>query len=135
MSFKDRFRSFMNGRYGIDALGKALVVGYLVLMLLNVFFLSKIIYIISMVMILLFVIRALSKDTAKRYNENLKFLQITSSVRPWFSRLGSRIEQNKTHCFKRCPNCGKTLRLPRKRGKHGTRCPLCGCEFSVKVWF
>lgn len=134
-SFKDKFRMFMQGRYGMDELGKALLVLYIVLCGLNIFFRSRIIHIVIWVVLLVFLLRALSRNTAKRYDENVKFQNLNFDIRGFADKMKSRFSQNQTHCFKRCPNCGKTLRLPRKRGKHGVKCPVCGCKFSVTVWF
>ena len=135
MNLKDWFRTFMQGRYGIDEFGKALLILYLVLWVLNIFLRWRIIYIVGWVVILMFLLRALSHDTARRYDENVKFRNLTFDFGRSVDKVKHRLDQNQTCCFKRCPNCGKTLRLPRKRGKHGVKCPVCGYEFSVKVWF
>ena len=135
MGFREKFRQFMMGRYGMDSLGYFMCITYLVIAFLNLFFVSRLLYFINLVLIAIFVFRFLSGNTTKRYNENLKFQQIKGKVNGLFSKSKSRAEQNKDYCFKRCPNCGKTLRLPRKRGRHGTRCPVCGCSFKVTVWF
>lgn len=126
---------FMQGRNGIDALGKAMAVLYLILTIVNMFLLSTILYILCLVIFALLIFRFLSTNTAKRYNENLKYLQFENRFKNFFEKKKNRANDNKTYCFKRCPNCGKTLRLPRKVGKHNTRCPICGCGFSVRVWF
>ena len=135
MGLREKFRQFMLGRYGMDSLGYFIVITYLVIAFLNLFFVSGFLHFINLILIAIFVFRFLSRNTTKRYDENLKFQQVKSRVVGFLTKSRSRAEQNKAYCFKRCPNCGKTLRLPRKRGRHGTRCPVCGCSFKVTVWF
>ena len=135
MGLREKFRQFMQGRYGIDSLGRALAVVYLVLAVINMFFVSGWLYFLGLAIFAVLVFRVLSRNTTKRYDENLKFQKFSNSFSGFFRKVNSRANQNKIYCFKRCPNCGKTLRLPRKRGKHGTRCPVCGCNFKVRVWF
>lgn len=135
MRFKDRFAMFMQGRNGIDALEIALAVLYLVLTFVNVFFTSTILYTVCLVIFIALVFRFLSTNIDKRYRENLKYLQFQNQLKGLFLRKKNRANENKNYCFKRCPNCGKTLRLPRIKGKHNTKCPVCGCNFSVRVWF
>lgn len=135
MNIKDKFLHFMQGRYGMDSLGTALCILYLLITFLNLFFVSKVLYVLDLIVLIVFLFRILSKNTAKRYSENMKYEKMISGIKRFWNRIRTRAVQNKTCCFKRCPNCGKTLRLPRKRGKHTTRCPLCNCSFSVRVWF
>ena len=135
MSFKNKFLMFMQGRYGIDSLGKAMFVLYLILTIINMVLLSTLIYIIGLLILIICIFRFFSKNISKRYNENLKYLQFANGFKDFMEKKKNRANDNKTYCFKRCPNCGKTLRLPRKAGKHNTKCPVCGCDFSVRVWF
>ena len=126
---------FMQGRNGLDDLGKAMAVLYLVIAVVNLFLKSTILYLFGLFIFAILVFRFLSTNAVKRYNENLKYLQFQNSFKSLFAKRQNRAKENKYYCFKRCPNCGKTLRLPRKAGKHKTKCPVCGCEFSVRVWF
>lgn len=134
MNLRYRFQQFMQGRYGPDSMLIGLAVIYLILMLLNMFIQSKILYLIGLAIFFYGLFRFFSRNITKRSKENLRFQKITSGIKNSFSKITSRLEQNKNYCFKRCPNCGKTLRLPRRRGKHTTCCPVCRCNFSVHVW-
>lgn len=124
----------MQGRNGADRLFYILTIGYVALMFLNVFLHSWIVYTIGIILFALAIFRFFSRNTLKRQKEN------AAATRHYYNAVGkinkakARGEQNKTHCFKRCPNCGKTLRLPRVKGKHSTRCPACGCTFSVRIF-
>ncbi len=134
MKFRDRIARFMYGRYGTDNLFYFLSVVYITLMLVNVFAHSWTLYVLGIAVFVITFYRVLSRNTVKRMNENIKFQKLFSGVKDWFSGRKSRIKQNKSYCFKRCPNCGKVLRLPRVKGKHSTRCPACSADFNVRVW-
>jgi predicted Zn-ribbon and HTH transcriptional regulator len=125
---------FMRGRNGADRLFYILTVGYVVLMFLNVFLHSTVVYLIGLAMFALAIFRFFSKNIVKRSKENEAASRVYYSALGKINKTKNRSKQNKTYCFKRCPNCGKTLRLPRVKGKHGTRCPACGCEFSVRIF-
>ncbi len=134
MRFRDRIARFMYGRYGTDSLFYFLWVVYIALVLANVFVRSWVLYLLSIAVFIITFYRVLSRNTVKRMNENIKFQKLFKGVKGWFSNRTSRIKQNKNYCFKRCPNCGKVLRLPRVKGKHSTRCPVCHADFNVRVW-
>ncbi len=135
MRFRDRMARFMTGRYGTDKLFYVLSIVYIFLMFVNVFINSWFLYILGLVVFVYTFYRIFSRNIQKRYMENLKFLAFFSKISSFFTNRVNRFKQNKTYCFKRCPNCGKVLRLPRVKGKHGTRCPSCSCSFCVHVWF
>ncbi|WP_124098123.1 hypothetical protein [Ruminococcus sp. Marseille-P6503] len=135
MKFRDRIARFMYGRYGTDNLFYFLSVVYITLMLVNVFAHSWTLYVLGIAVFVITFYRVLSRNTVKRMNENVKFNRLFGGIKDWFLNRKSRIKQNKSYCFKRCPNCGKVLRLPRVKGKHSTRCPACSADFNVRVWF
>lgn len=134
MNFRYRFAQFMQGRNGPDSMLFGLTVIYVLIAFINLFIHSAILYFIGLVLFFYGIFRFFSRNITKRSAENLKYLELTEGVRRTFSKCIYRIKQNKVYCFKRCPNCGKTLRLPRKRGRHTTCCPLCKCNFAVHVW-
>ena len=76
--------------------------------------------------------RIFSKNTAKRYTENAKYLSIKYKITGWFRRKKERIQQSKTHRFYRCPQCGITTRIPKGKGKIKITCPKCGNTFIRK---
>lgn len=133
-NFRYKLERFMQGRNGADRLFYILTIAYIVLMFVNLFVHSLVLYLVGIALFAFAVFRFFSRDLSKRQREN------EAATRGYYGAVGridkakKRSEQNKTHCFKRCPNCGKTLRLPRVKGKHNTRCPSCGCEFSVRIY-
>lgn len=130
-----KFERFMQGRNGADRLFYILTICYIVLMFLNVFLHSLIVYFIGVAVFALAMFRFFSRNLVKRRKENEAATRQYYGAKGKFDKAKNRGRQNKTHCFKRCPNCGKTLRLPRLKGKHSTRCPVCGCKFSVRIFF
>lgn len=44
-----------------------------------------------------------------------------------------KIKDDKEHVIAICPLCGKKIRLPNKKGKHGVCCPICKTDFRVKI--
>lgn len=132
---------FMSGRYGLDALGKFIAVVWIILAAVNVFAGSKIIYIIYLLMCIWFFFRLLSRNHPARQAENQKFLQffgkaqtnmydVKSTVKTKKDRAG-----DKEHKYVKCARCGANLRVARKKGKHTVKCPKCGNEFGVHIWF
>lgn len=124
---------FMNGRYGNDDLGKATFWLYIILLFLNLFIRSRIIYITETVIVFIYIFRILSKNIPKRQSENYKYLKIKDTVRKKFLFIKNRFKYRKTHVYKKCPNCKAVLRLPKKKGSHICTCPKCHNDFSIKI--
>ena len=76
--------------------------------------------------------RILSRNTRKRYSENLKYLSYQNRVTTWFGKQQVRFKQRKDYHYYRCPQCGQQLRVPRGRGKISITCPKCGHQFIKK---
>ncbi|MBQ1537353.1 MAG: hypothetical protein IIZ73_03395 [Ruminococcus sp.] len=134
MTFKDRLIRMMEGRYGADELFYLLTGLYLLLTIVNIFVHSWVLHIIGLVIFAMAVIRSLSKNIPARSRENALLLRACEKLgikRKLNAQRPSRDTVN--FAYKKCPGCGKTLRLPRKKGRHNTKCPACGEEFSVKI--
>lgn len=133
MRFFYRLLSFMHGRYGIDETFYVLFGVSASLAITNLFLklwqLQIIVYIISAVAIL----RFFSKNKAARAKENRLFAGAFSKIISIHYTYKTR-KADKTHIYKKCPNCKAVLRLPRRKGKHNTVCPKCHFEFSVRVF-
>lgn len=154
--FRNRLNRFLEGRYGLrgisDSVQIVICCVYLLLVVVNWFARSRIISALLLVLLGLTLFRVLSKNIPRRENED-------RVVREWLFRLrdafqnGSRQAEirkgeraakkekralekerrkDKEHIYRECPECGATLRLPRKKGKHSVLCPRCGSKFGVK---
>jgi len=134
-NFRDRLAQFMYGRYGIDQLYYAFIVISLILIVVNSFFHSSIMGILIWAILILMTYRSFSRNIYKRRRENDKFLIFWNPIKGEVSLTIRRIREIKTHRFRKCPNCKKVLRLPRKKGKHTAKCPCCHNEFEVRIFF
>ena len=127
----------MYGRNGIDSLGVALLVTAAILSVVDIFFRFNpyayyIISLVRSVLVLLFILRALSKNLYKRQRENQVFIRIWGKAKGFFKLQKNRVRDRKTHIYRSCPHCKAQLRLPRRKGKHTVRCPKCNYRFDIK---
>lgn len=130
----DKFRQFMYGRYGNDALNMCLiVVGAVITMFLSIFlYRVPLVRYIGMIFYIVAIVRALSKNHQARMKENQKFLQLTEPVKRFvMKKVGQH--QDKDHKYYNCPQCHRTLRVPKGRGKIKISCPHCSKEFLRKT--
>lgn len=127
---KDKIRRFMMGRYGMDAFGKFLMVVVLILWILDMFLGSKILYSWALLLMIYVYYRMFSRNTAKRYQENLKYLQIKNKIISKFKGQQSQMKQRKTHHIYHCPNCKQKIRIPKGKGRICITCPKCKTEFT-----
>ena len=135
MNFRSRMAAFLQGRYGIDQLYYGLLGLYLFLILLRVFIHTPILTWIGLVVLLLAVLRTMSKRIAARRRENELFLKVWRPVKNWFVLCRNRIRDRKTYRYRRCRHCRAILRLPVKKGKHTARCPKCDRTTEVRILF
>lgn len=127
---KEKLQRFMIGRYGVDAFSKFLLVVVLIFWALDLFIDSKILYYWSLLLIIYAYFRMFSKNCAKRYQENVKYLEIKSKVLARFKSEKSHMEQRKTHHIYKCPTCKQKIRIPRGKGRICITCPKCKTEFT-----
>ena len=133
MGFKERLYHFMAGRYGGDALNTAVTVLCFVLLITNVFVRSMLISVIVLILMICVMYRSMSRKIYDRQRENRLFLDKTAGIRGFFSLNYKRVRDRKTHIYRKCPSCGKILRLPRKKGVHTVCCPCCSKDFECRV--
>ncbi len=131
----DKFRQFMYGRYGInDALNIFLIIiGAVITLILSLFFYrTPFTRLIGLIPYGIAIFRILSKNYEARARENRKFLEISA---PWRSFITKKINQfrDKEHKYYACPQCHRTLRVPKGRGKIKISCPHCSKEFFRKT--
>ena len=136
---KPRFR-FMEGRYGADALGRFLSVSGCVIMLLAVIFrsvwngiLSNLFVSLALLCLILCYGRVLSRNTSARQKENDRYLQKEHAVYDWFALKRDCFVQRRDYAFFRCPGCGRTVRVPKGKGRIRITCRHCGFSFEKKT--
>ena len=134
-NFKEKLARFMYGRYGTDQLYNAMNVICFILIIFNLFIRSPIVSILLFTVLILMILRTLSKNVYKRRSENEKFLKLWRPVKAKGTFTIRRFKEIKTHRFRRCPHCKKVLRLPRRTGKHTVNCPCCHKDFELHILF
>ena len=127
---KEKLRNFMIGRYGIDSFSKILMGIALVLCILDIFVNSIFINSWFIVIIVYVYYRMFSRNYNKRYQENLKFLQIKNKVMSKFKSQMWLMQQRKTHHIYKCPTCNQKIRIPKGKGRICITCPKCKTEFT-----
>ena len=119
----------MAGRYGgNDALNKALLWGYLAIILIGALTGLDFLWYVGLLAFGWNIFRMFSRNIAARQKENAAFLKMKNQVVFAFRRLFDR-----KHAYRTCPHCKAQLRLPRKKGVHTVGCPKCHRDFKVKI--
>lgn len=117
----DGLRSFMVGRNGIDQLAWFLCIFGLVLNILGNLTHLGLFSLLAYIPLILCFIRIFSRDTSRRYEENLRFTQF------W-----ARLKGRKNYHYFSCPSCKTKVRVPKGKGKIKITCPSCRETFVKK---
>lgn len=121
--WKEKFRQFMIGRYGVDDFSKFLLGAVIVCIVLSIFIHSMVWEFLVLLLLVYSYYRMFSKNITARYKENQKYqLMVT------------HLKQLRTHHFYRCPGCRQKIRVPRSGGKRvEITCPKCKTKFIKKI--
>ena len=120
----------MLGRYGVDAFGKFLLGAVVVLWVVNLFANNRFLYSWALLLMVYAYFRMFSKNTTKRYQENVKYLQLKNKLVSRVKSEKSQLKERKTHHIYRCPTCRQKIRIPRGKGRICITCPKCKTEFT-----
>lgn len=131
-SFRQRMSRFMVGRYGNDELGRITMYSSLALLILSMFVRWRILYILAVLLLVVCYFRMFSKNTAKRYQENQKYMNLRYKLTGKFTSWKQNIKTRKTHHIYKCPSCAQKVRVPKGKGKISIRCPKCSTQFVKK---
>lgn len=152
---RERFAQFMQGRYGVDRFGQFLSRLTCILILVNIFLPSAILWWICLALIAYMFFRMVSRNTPARYKENERFEQAAAGIRKFFTtgKGGGFVyrvkngfssfwysmthwkeerERNKGYHIYKCPRCHQKIRIPKGKGHIMVTCPKCGFEFHKK---
>lgn len=128
-SFFDRLRfkmaAFMQGRYGMDALSKAMLIWAIVCGFLSNLPYLRFLYIAFTVLIVLIYVRCLSKNTSARRRELYKYYDIKNTIKDKYKLKKKIWNERKTHRYFKCPKCKALLRVPKGKGKIEVTCRVC----------
>lgn len=136
MSFFTRLQMAMNrwmqGRNGPDELGLSCLIGAIVFSVLSMFgvpltaLLSTVCYVYA-------IFRMMSRNIAKRHDENRRYREITGKWQTEIRQFMLRMKGMKTYKYFRCPHCKTRLRLKRGCGPKHITCPKCHQEFDERA--
>ncbi|MEG1774366.1 MAG: hypothetical protein RR320_05890 [Oscillospiraceae bacterium] len=132
MRVQNGLQQMMVGRYGVDALNWTLFWAYLIL---SIFFMrsrSLAVELLTLLLIVLYMYRMLSRNIERRAAENRFFLAKSEPIRRWFRQMKTQLT-DREHRYYSCPGCHTIVRVPKGRGKIRISCPHCGGSFVKKT--
>ena len=132
-SLRERFASFMVGRYGVDRLYYFLLAICFAIIVVNIFVNSFILSLMESALFAYAIFRVLSRNIYKRQQENEKFIKFADKPKKFFNLQKCKKRDKNTHVYRRCPSCKNNLRLPKQKGEHTVVCPCCKHRFDVKI--
>ncbi|MBR3003764.1 MAG: hypothetical protein IKH67_01685 [Lachnospiraceae bacterium] len=141
-NFFYRLRAFMQGRYGRDSVTFLLLGIAIVLMILSWIPKLWFLYFFSIAIIVLSILRSMSRNFAARERENRLFLKIVDWFRKVFHEIASFFStrrrmwrERNTHSYYRCPKCGCYVRIskPPKGKKIMVTCSHCYNQFVKRT--
>ena len=124
---------FMAGRYGPDQLNIALIIAGVVCGVIADITHFMPLTLIAYAAIIYALVRLLSRKIEKRRRENDRFLTLWWPIRQKLLARRDRFRDRKAYRFFKCPSCGKTLRVPRNKGRIQITCPKCGERLIKKT--
>lgn len=132
MRMRERMQGFMAGRYGTDQLSKLILWISLACLAVSMFTRLNVFYILGLVLLIYTYYRMFSRNVAKRYAENQKYLNWRYGFAVRRNKRKVHWEQRKIYRFYKCPQCRQKVRVPRGKGKVAITCPKCRMEFVRK---
>lgn len=126
-------RNFMIGRYGPDQLNIALLILAVVMGFLGTIFDLLVLTLIGDILLILTLFRMFSKNITARRRENDRFIKVWWPIRTKVKNKIAQFKARKNYRFFKCPECKKTLRVPKGKGKIQITCPKCGERFIKKT--
>lgn len=110
---------FFNGRYGMDELGKALLIAGAIVYFIGILLQSSILMTLALMAVFFELYRMMSRQHWDRSEENRKYNQY---VKLW----KLRYKERRVSRIYMCKSCGRMIRVPKNKGKVQVTCPVCG---------
>lgn len=124
---------FMYGRNGFDNLAKVSYFISLVLLIINIFAGSVIIYFMWVGLFAYSIFRSFSRNIPKRYAENQKYLKMTDGARKGAGLIRLQWRDRSTSRYFVCRDCHQQIRVPKGKGRIEITCPKCGGRFIKRT--
>lgn len=124
----------MIGRYGVDQLGRFLCIAIVVVCVVSLFLqqnsgVSSVLSLLYWALLIYSFFRIFSRNISKRRQENDKYLSIKYKITQKFNLFKRQIKDRKDYKYFSCPQCGRTVRVPKGKGKVRITCPNCDNAF------
>ncbi|AYW48035.1 hypothetical protein C7K38_06440 [Tetragenococcus osmophilus] len=133
-NWQNKLIQFMRGRYGFfDPLNKMLLLLTAILLIINIFITIPFFNFLPLLLLLIVYYRFFSKRIYVRSNENQKYLRWQNKIKNFFKLKKEAFQYRKSYKYFHCPNCKKTLRAPKGKGKIKITCSQCHQQFVKKV--
>ena len=129
---REKFRQFMAGRYGTDALNQFLSIAAVVLILLSLVTRLGLFSWLGLAALISCYFRTFSRNISRRTEENYRFYSFQERLMGKWKGVKRRWADRKTYRYYRCPKCRQLLRVPKGRGRIEISCPRCGTQFIKK---
>lgn len=129
---REKFYRFMSGRNGMDDISRMQTWLALILLVPGIITRMNLFTLLALIVIIHMYFRIFSKNTAKRYEENQKYLNFRYNRTVAWNRFKKRLAERKTHRFYKCPSCKQKVRVPKGHGKIEITCPKCRETFTRK---
>ena len=131
-----------HGRYGIDELGRFMLILAAILFVANIFIHVRLLWVAAVILLILVYSRAFSRFFDKRQAENMKYLEMKAKFTSGkqggyagsggFSKPGSKPKNDGKRVLI-CPYCKEKLRVPVGAGIIKINCPHCHKQFEETV--
>lgn len=125
--FKDignKMSGFMSGRYGPDALSKAISNLAVIILILSLFI--RIVTPVAVILLVLCYFRIFSKNHGARQKELYAYLNVKRRADAEIALWKRKVKERNTHRFFKCRKCKTNLRVPKGKGKIEIICKVCG---------
>lgn len=157
-NFRMMLYRFMQGRYGNDQFSQFLMIVGLILLIASNFLRMGLIHTLAWVLLFYAYFRVMSRNIAKRQQENFKFLNMkakflgragnkTSGQSSWKQRKAQKKQtkqqadysqyqqqaDTENYNYYRCRNCGQIVRVPKGKGTVKITCPECRNSFTDRT--
>ena len=132
LDLRSRIERWMIGRNGPDELGMACTWLALILYIVAAVSGLRLIYWVAIVLLIYSALRMGSRSVAARRNENQAFLAKAGPLGGWLRNPSAAMAEAHEYKHLKCPQCGRRMRVPRKKGKLRVTCPSCGHRFEAK---
>lgn len=130
---REKLYQFMSGRNGVDDLARLHSWGVIVLLLFGIFTRVGWFSLLALILMIYMYFRVFSRNTAKRYEENQKYLNFRYDRTVSWNRYKKRAVQKKDYRFFKCPTCRQEVRVPKGHGRVEITCPKCRGTFIKKT--